>query len=207
MEYARRHTKKPTVVYASTNKVYGELKVESPVDERTPIDFHTPYGVSKGAADQYVLDYNRIYGVPGFVFRQSCIYGDFQKGSEEQGWVCWFLVADKNKEPLTIYGDGEQRRDVLYIDDLVDLYEEALQRPELAGVAYNVGGGRGNTLSLNELVSKANITTQINFAPPRAADQKYYVSDITKVCRDFKWKPRVGVEEGLARLKAYVEQT
>ena len=203
LEYARRMDKPPIFVFASTNKVYGNLQTSDPVSEQQPLDFHTPYGVSKGAAEQYVLDYSRMFGIKGLVFRQSCIYGDFQLGAEEQGWVAWFLIANRKKQPLTIYGDGTQRRDVLYIKDLMELYDKCLETDNY-GKAYNVGGGKGNTLSLLELVDKAKITTKISYSDWRPADQKCYISDIEKVKNDFDWQPKVGVEEGLERLNKYV---
>ncbi len=205
LEYARRHEKKPIVIFASTNKVYGDLQVNKPVSEKTPLDFHTPYGVSKGSAEQYVLDYSRIYGIPGVVFRQSCIYGEHQLGKEEQGWVAWFLIANQTAQPLTIYGDGNQVRDTLHVSDLLEAYDLAIKNiSESQGKAYNMGGGESNTLSLNELVKKANITTSISFADWRPADQKYYVSDITKFKDQFNWNPKVGVDEGLERLQTWL---
>lgn len=208
LEYARRHTKKPIVIYASTNKVYGDIQVDKPVSEDQPLNFHTPYGVSKGSADQYVLDYSRIFGVPGVVFRQSCIYGTHQLGKEEQGWVAWFIIANHTGQPLTIYGDGTQVRDALFVDDLVDLYTLAIEKIDLAkGQAFNAGGGIKNILSLNDLVKKANITTPISYSDWRPADQKYYVSDISKLKNVLGWEPKIGVDEGLSRLKKFVEET
>jgi CDP-paratose 2-epimerase len=172
-----------------------------------PLDFHTPYGVSKGAADQYVLDYCRIYGIPSVVFRQSCIYGKHQRGKEEQGWVAWFLIANQTGQPLTIYGDGNQIRDTLYVGDLIDAYELAVKNiDKVKGTAYNIGGGEKNTLSLNELVSKANITVPITYTDWRPADQKYYVSDLTKIKKELKWKPTTSVAEGLKIMQEYVSQ-
>lgn len=204
LEYARHQSRTPVVIFASTNKVYGSLQVEEPVSEDTPLDFHTPYGVSKGAAEQYVLDYDRIYGIPGIVFRQSCIYGKNQLGAEEQGWLAWFLIANRTRQPITIYGDGNQVRDALYIDDLVDLYEQASEG-SMHGQAFNVGGGPENTLSLNQLIEKANIDTKISFSDWRPADQRYYVSDITKVKKAFNWEPKINVDEGIRLTNKYVE--
>ena len=207
LELARSMKKKPLVIFASTNKVYGDLEVDRPVTESYPLDFHTPYGVSKGAADQYVLDYDRIYDVPGIVFRQSCIYGDYQLGAEEQGWVAWFLIANQTKQPITIFGDGNQVRDVLHIKDLLTLYDMAVQnRDSVRGKAYNIGGGPENILSLNELVKKAKITTKIKFDDWRPADQKYYVSNISKIKKDLGWRPTIGKDEGIKLLQKYVEK-
>lgn len=207
LEYARHLPKPPFFIFASTNKVYGDIQVNKPVSENQPLNFHTPYGCSKGVADQYVLDYSRVFGVPGVVFRQSCIYGPYQHGAEEQGWVAWFLIANQTRQQLTIFGDGNQVRDCLYIDDLVALYDKAIKHQDkFNGQAFNIGGGPENTLSLNQLVEKAKITTSIKFADWRKADQKYYVSDITKIGK-LGWKPKVSVDRGLKKLKKYVEAT
>lgn len=204
LEWARQMKKKPIVIFASTNKVYGELKVDKPVSETTPLDFHTPYGVSKGSADQYMLDYWRIYQVPTIVFRQSCIYGPRQLGKEEQGWVAWFLIADRTRQPLTIFGDGNQVRDVLHVNDLMDAYELAIEKKQF-GEAFNTGGGKQNILSLNTLVEKAEITTSISFADWRPADQKYYVSNITKLNK-LGWQPKISVDDGIKLLKKDIWQ-
>ena len=160
---------RPAVLYSSTNKVYGNLEhvrvVERDgryayedrpvgVDEAEPLDFHSPYGCSKGAGDQYVRDYARIYGLKTVVFRQSCIYGTRQFGIEDQGWIAWFCVAAMTGQPFTIFGDGKQIRDTLWVGDLVDAYERALERIDaVSGEVFNVGGGPANTLSLHELVA------------------------------------------------------
>jgi CDP-paratose 2-epimerase len=204
LEMARAQKKKPIVIFASTNKVYGEIKTNLPVSETTPLDFHTPYGVSKGAADQYVLDYSRMFGIKGVVFRQSCIYGEHQLGAEEQGWISWFLIADHEKKPITIYGDGTQRRDVLHVDDLLGLYEIAIKNIDSAeGQAFNIGGGSENTLSLLELIRKTKISTKIKYADWRPADQKCYISNISKVRNYLGWEPKIGVDEGLKRIKEF----
>lgn len=207
LEMARSLKKRPIVVFASTNKVYGHLYTRTPVDEMAQLSFQTPYGCSKGAADQYVLDYDRIYDVPGVVLRQSCIYGKYQLGAEEQGWVAWFMIAHRTKQPITIYGNGKQVRDILYIDDLVELYDKIIHNVDkVRGKAYNIGGGPKNTLSLDELVEKAEIDTEISYDKWRPADQKYYVSDIGRIRRDLDWEPKIGVDEGLKKLRKYVEE-
>lgn len=207
LEYARWHLKKPIVIFASTNKVYGDLQVNKPVNEQTPLNFHTPYGVSKGSADQYMLDYWRMYKVPTVVFRQSCIYGEHQLGKEEQGWIAWFMIANQTKQPLTIYGDGDQRRDVLHISDLLKAYDLAIEKIDtVRGQAFNLGGGEKNTLSLNELLVKANIFTPLVYKDWRPSDQKYYVSDISRAKKLLGWKPKVSVDEGLKRLQRYIEE-
>lgn len=201
LEFARKMKKKPVFIFASTNKVYGDIDTDIPVNEETPLNFHTPYGVSKGSADQYVLDYSRMYGVKGVVFRQSCIYGEHQLGSEEQGWVAWFIIANKHMLPITIYGDGNQRRDTLYVKDLIRAYDLAIKNPKTWGKAFNIGGGVDNTLSLNELVEKAHVNTVIYFSKPRPSDQRYYVSDITKFSQLTSWYPTVGVDKGIEILQ------
>jgi CDP-paratose 2-epimerase len=203
LEYARGHDIRPYVVFASTNKVYGNLQTDELVNESTPLNFHTPYGVSKGAAEQYVLEYDRTYGVPGIVFRQSCIYGPHQLGTEEQGWVAWFLIANKKRHPITIFGNGEQVRDALYVDDLVRLYDMAWQRG-LHGQAYNIGGGKGNQLSLHSLIKSMNIDVPIKYTDWRSGDQKHYVSDISKIKKDLGWFPAVPLDAGLSELKRWV---
>lgn len=222
LEAARLSSKQPILIYASTNKVYGGMEhepvVELPtrysyrdlpygVDERYPLDFHSPYGCSKGAADQYVRDYARIYGLPTVVFRQSCIYGPRQMGVEDQGWVAWFIIALMTGRPITIYGNGKQVRDLLYIDDLVDAFVLAVEHINVtAGQVYNIGGGADNTISiwwdlkplLEELMERR--LPEPAFAPWRPGDQPIFVADTRKAERDFNWSPRVPVREGIARL-------
>ncbi|MGH7442614.1 MAG: SDR family NAD(P)-dependent oxidoreductase, partial [bacterium] len=191
-------SKKIALLYSSTNKVYGgmeDIKVvkrdgryqyrDLPrgIPEGRLLDFHSPYGCSKGAADQYVRDYGRIYGFPTVVFRQSCIYGYRQFGVEDQGWVAWFTIAAELGKPITLYGDGMQVRDVLFIDDLVDAYQAALKNlKRCAGQVYNIGGGSGNQLSLLELLELLRGLTgrpiRTSFGPWRPGDQPVFVGDI-----------------------------
>ncbi|MCS7283516.1 MAG: GDP-mannose 4,6-dehydratase [Anaerolineae bacterium] len=225
LEAARLAGHNPIVLYASTNKVYGGMEdaavVEEPtryryrdlplgVPETWPLDFHSPYGCSKGAGDQYVRDYFRIYGLPTVVFRQSCIYGPHQQGMEDQGWVAWFIIAALTGKPITIYGDGRQVRDVLYIDDLLDVYDAAIARIHIAaGQIYNIGGGPQNTLAiwaefgpmLERLLGRP---IPVSYANWRPGDQRVYISDIRKAGRDLDWAPKVGVEEGIRRLYEWV---
>jgi CDP-paratose 2-epimerase len=227
LEAARAARERPIVIYASTNKVYGSLErlpvvedetryrlldPEDGISEEQPLDFYSPYGCSKGAADQYVRDYHRIYGVPTIVFRQSCIYGPRQMGSEDQGWVGWFLIATLLEEPIVIAGDGKQVRDLLYIDELVDAYQLAVDHIEYtAGQVYNIGGGRARTLSVWQ--EFARLAEQIlgrrlevsGYVPARPGDQRIFYCDTSKALRDFGWQPRVGVEEGIRRLAEWVE--
>jgi CDP-paratose 2-epimerase len=213
----------PPLVYTSTNKVYGKLEDlplrrredhYEPVDravraqgiaEDRSLDFCSPYGCSKGAADQYVIDYSKSFGLKTVVFRMSCIYGPHQLGTEDQGWVAHFLIRMLREEPITIYGDGLQVRDVLFVEDLVDAMLLAQERmPSLAGKAFNIGGGPEHATSLKQLLKRME---RLNGASPRviysdwrAGDQKYFVSNIGKFNRLTGWSPRIGIQEGLERL-------
>jgi len=213
------------LIYSSTNKVYGEMDdlevVESEgrytyktlaagVPETRPLDFHSPYGCSKGAAEQYVRDYHRIFGLKTVIFRQSCIYGYRQHGLEDQGWIAWFMIASATKRPLTIYGNGKQVRDVLFIDDLVDAFSAIASNSELAGGSiYNMGGSSQNTLSLLELISymeeRTGTAIEYTLAPPRPGDQLVYISDTSKAERELNWKPRVSSAQGLKLLFDWVQ--
>ncbi len=216
----------PAVLYSSTNKVYGHLDhlavVERDgryayadhafgVDEREPLDFHSPYGCSKGAGDQYVRDYARIYGLKTITFRQSCIYGTRQFGIEDQGWVAWFCLAATRGQPFTIFGDGKQIRDTLWVDDLIDAYQAALDRVDaVRGQVFNIGGGPSNTLSLLELVAALGRHFGRELAPAFAAwrpgDQRVFVADIRKAERLLDWRPQVATAEGVARLLEWVDR-
>ncbi|RME12423.1 MAG: SDR family NAD(P)-dependent oxidoreductase [Ardenticatenia bacterium] len=225
LEAARLVADNPIVLYSSTNKVYGGMEDVGVVEEATryryahlpfgvpetqPLDFHSPYGCSKGAGDQYVRDYHRIYGIRSVVMRQSCIYGYRQFGIEDQGWVAWFIIAALKGRPITIYGDGKQVRDVLFIDDLLDAYDAAVAHIDrTAGNVYNIGGGPENTMSiwaefgplLERLLGR---TIPVTYADWRPGDQRVYISDIRKAERDFGWRPKIGVEEGVTRLFHWV---
>ncbi len=227
LEAARAMSRPPSVLLTSTNKVYGgctdvtlaregkryvpEEKGlrEAGIDEDRPLEFHSPYGCAKGAADQYALDWARTFGLSTCVFRMSCIYGPRQFGNEDQGWVAHFLINASRGEPLTIYGDGLQVRDVLYVDDLVDAMVLARgAMPTIAGQAFNVGGGPGCALSLLELVDRIEAMLRrrphVSFEPWRTADQRWYTSDVRKIERTLGWRPRVTVDDGLRRLLAWV---
>lgn len=227
LEAARRRDEPPAIVFASTNKVYGNLgevgvsaqgaryAPDAPdlaahgVGEGAPLDFQSPYGCSKGAADQYVLDYARSFGLRACVFRMSCVYGPRQFGNEDQGWVAHFLVQARQGRPITVFGDGRQVRDVLFVDDLVDAFLAAMDRiDDLSGRAFNVGGGPGHTLSLLELVDRIEALQgarpDVRFADWRTGDQRWYVSDTRALQRALGWRPRVGVDEGLERLDAWL---
>jgi CDP-paratose 2-epimerase len=227
LEAARLNERKPIILYASTNKVYGGMEDVKVVEDATrwsyadlplgcpetqPLDFHSPYGCSKGTGDQYVRDYARIYDLPTVVLRQSCIYGPRQFGVEDQGWVAWMIIAAVTGHPLTIYGDGKQIRDVLHVDDLLNAYDLAIAKIEaVRGQIYNLGGGPENTMSiwtefgllLEKLLGRPVPVARGDWRP---GDQKVFVADIRKAGCEFGWKPKVGVEEGVGRLFEWVRE-
>jgi CDP-paratose 2-epimerase len=227
LEELRRLRRPVPLLFTSTNKVYGTLPGvevvrladrwepaerrlrERGIDERRPLYFCTPYGCSKGGADQYVLDYAKTYGLPTLVFRMSCIYGPHQHGTEDQGWVAHFLIRALAGEPVTVYGDGAQVRDVLHASDLVEAMLRAHADVErLAGTAFNVGGGPSNTLSLLELLKLIEELEgeplEVTFADERAGDQRWYVSDTTRLREATGWRPLVAVEDGIASLHRWL---
>ena len=226
LEALRASGSEAAVLFASTNKVYGGLEhldvVErdgrytyargiSGVNEECPLDFHSPYGCSKGAADQYVRDYYRIYGIRTVVFRQSCIYGYRQFGVEDQGWVAWFTIATHLQRCLRIYGDGKQVRDVLFIDDLLDAYDAAFKRIDrAAGRVYNIGGGPDNAVSIQQFLEYLQRDVKRPLRPSyhcwRAGDQKVYISDIQRSADELGWTPRVPWREGVDLLSNWVRQ-
>ncbi len=216
----------PFVIYTSTNKVYGgmeDLVIEEQqsryvyrdfpqgIDESRPLDFHSPYGCSKGAGDQYTRDYARIYGLRTAVLRQSSIYGYRQFGVEDQGWVAWFIIAAITGKPINIYGNGKQVRDLLFIDDALDLYDAVIAHGDVAaGQVYNVGGGSEHTMSIwaefgplleRLLGHPVPVSYDDNWRP---GDQPVCVLDIGKARRELGWSPQVGVQEGIERLYAWV---
>ena len=221
LEAIRRSDKKPPILYSSTNKVYGgmqNVKISERkgkyvykdfpygIDENFPLDFYSPYGCSKGVADQYVRDYARIYGLKTVVFRQSCIYGPRQFGIEDQGWVAWFIIAVLTKKQITIYGDGKQVRDLLYVDDLVLAIDKALRNiQKTSNEIFNIGGGCKNTMSVWKefrvmLEKHFNVRIEVNYEMARPGDQKIFISDIRKAKKIFNWEPKVQVDEGVERL-------
>jgi CDP-paratose 2-epimerase len=229
LEAARAMTTPPPIVFTSTNKVYGHLdEVElqlngdryEPVDEHVrrlgiseaqPLDFYSPYGCSKGAADQYIVDYARTFGVPAVIFRMSCIYGPHQFGTEDQGWVAHFLIQAMNRRCITLYGDGKQVRDVLFVEDLVDAMLLARKNIRaLRGQVFNLGGGPANTTSLLELLDWiAELEGQqpeVSWGNWRPGDQRYYVSNFSKFENATGWRPRVGMREGVQRLQAWLRE-
>ncbi len=226
LEAIRKQARPPGIIFTSTNKVYGALKdieiekqgpryvalgaAQNGINETRPLDFHSPYGCSKGCADQYVLDYARIYQIPAVVFRMSCIYGPHQFGNEDQGWLAHFMIRAINQSALTIYGDGAQVRDVLFVEDLVEAFVLAESRiREISGNAFNIGGGPANTISLIELlralerIGMPKMRTRME--PWRSGDQRFYVSDTRKFQSATGWRPQVSVREGIARLYDWFE--
>jgi CDP-paratose 2-epimerase len=228
LEVIRAAENPPPLVFTSTNKVYGGLldlalqhngKRYQPLDaalrtgisEQRALDFHSPYGCSKGAADQYVLDYARTFGIPALVFRMSCIYGLHQNGTEDQGWVAHFLIRALEQKRLTLYGDGMQVRDVLFADDLVDAFLLAESNIHtLSGQAFNIGGGLGNTISLLDLL---DLIEALNGEKPkvtikdwRPGDQRYYVSDTRKFKLATGWAPKVNVDQGVHQLYRWLQE-
>jgi CDP-paratose 2-epimerase len=226
LESIRKYCPDCPVIYSSTNKVYGRMEtlevverkgryvyadLPTGVSEDHTLDFHSPYGCSKGAADQYVRDYARIYGLKTIVFRQSCIYGYRQFGVEDQGWVAWFTIASVVNRPITIYGDGKQVRDILFIDDLVNAFDMAYQNIEkTSGQIYNIGGGPDNTLSLLELLGILEKSTgkkiDVGFSDWRPGDQKVFISNIQKALTDYGWMPEISVNAGVRKLYDWVSQ-
>jgi CDP-paratose 2-epimerase len=227
LEAARACRRPPALLFTSTNKVYGGLEDVAlaeretryaPVDpeiaargigERRPLRFCTPYGCSKGAADQYVLDYAHSYGLRTTVFRMSCIYGPHQFGNEDQGWVAHFLIRAVEDEPITVFGDGKQLRDVLFVEDLVDAFLVAAGNSRrLAGRAFNIGGGVGNCLSLVELIDliaeQQGRPPAVDFGPWRRGDQRYFVSDTTAFTAATGWRPRTPPRDGVRRLHRWL---
>ncbi len=209
LEAVRLHNRDAPFVFASTNKVYGKLdRNNAACTETQPIDFHSPYGCSKGAADQYVRDYARCFHMNTVVLRQSCIYGAHQYGTEDQGWVAHFVHSILHGRPLTIYGDGLQVRDLLDARDLCALYSIAIEKiDKTRGQIFNVGGGTQNQRNLLEVIEQigelAGATPQYTFTDWREGDQTFYVSDITKAKEELGWEPRIPFDRGLRELIAW----
>lgn len=227
LEAARLSGKKPIVIYSSTNKVYGGMDDVEVVEDATrwhykdlpfgaseeqALDFHSPYGCSKGTGDQYVRDYYRIYDIPTVVLRQSCIYGPRQFGVEDQGWLAWMLIAAVTGKQITIYGDGKQVRDVLHVEDLLNAYDLAIEKIEIAkGQVYNMGGGTSNVLAIwsefgpiiERLLGKKLDVKRGDWRP---GDQKVFYADYRKAERELGWKPQISLEEGIERLFQWVQE-
>jgi len=227
LEAARASRDRPSVVFASTNKVYGgmeRVRVEETEDryryaerphgisEEEPLDFHSPYGCSKGAADQYVRDYARVFGIRSVVFRMSCVYGPHQFGNEDQGWIAHFLIKALEGSGVSVYGDGKQVRDALYVDDAVRAYLLAIDRIDaVAGRVLNLGGGPANTISILELLAvleeMLGVTIDRRHGDWRPGDQRIYVSDVREAARALNWEPTIGVREGVRRLAEWIAES
>ena len=225
LEGMRLRVPQAALVYASTNKVYGALEhleiVEQNaryayrsnpegVAETEPLDFHSPYGCSKGAADQYVRDYHRIFGLRTVVFRQSCIYGYRQFGVEDQGWVAWFAIAAGQGRPMRVFGDGKQVRDVLFIDDLLDAFDAAFAKIDrVAGRVYNIGGGPTNAISLREFLGYLEARSarlDVSYHPWRPGDQRVFVTDIRRSGAELEWQPKTDWRHGVHLLCGWVAE-
>ena len=228
LEAIRRQPTPPALVFASTNKVYGnladisltcesggyqpeqaELRARG-IGEDRPLSFYTPYGCSKGAADQYVLDYARSYGLPACVLRMSCIYGPRQLGTEDQGWLAHFLYSVRAGRPISIYGDGKQVRDVLYVDDAVDAYVAAWERiAAVSGQAFNLGGGPGNAVTLLEVLDEIGAVTGLRpdllFSEWRPGDQRYFVADTSRASAALGLGAPLDWRDGLRRLAGWIQ--
>nr|WP_199065559.1 GDP-mannose 4,6-dehydratase [Chromobacterium sp. ASV5] len=230
LESIRAHVPDAVVIYSSTNKVYGDLEqyqyqetdtryvcVDYPngFNEQTPLDFHSPYGCSKGSADQYLLDYHRILGLNTIVFRHSSMYGGRQFATADQGWIGWFCQmaaetrAGRRKEPFTISGNGKQVRDVLHAEDMISLYFSTLQNSDAAvGQAFNIGGGINNSLSLLELFNLLEVEIgqplQYIHLPFRESDQRVFVADIGKISMLTGWRPSVFTQVGVSQMLDWV---
>jgi CDP-paratose 2-epimerase len=226
LEVARASKRNPIFLYSSTNKVYGGMDdvplredatrwlyadLEYGCAETQPLDFHSPYGVSKGSGDQYVRDYSRIYGLRSVVFRQSCIYGPRQFGVEDQGWLAWMMIAAVTGRKITIYGDGKQVRDVLHVYDLLNAYDLAIEKIDIAkGQVYNMGGGTRNVMAiwvefgpiLERLLGKK---LEVDRGDWRPGDQKVFYADYRKAQRELGWEPKIDLEEGMEMLFEWVK--
>jgi CDP-paratose 2-epimerase len=229
LEAVRAYAPEAPLLFASTNKVYGKLigddgferrgeryvprqpALANGFDERTPLSFYSPYGCSKGVADQYVIDYARVFGLSTAVFRMSCLYGPHQYGNEDQGWVAHFLISAMTGRPIAIYGDGYQLRDVLFVDDAVRAYLRALDDiGQVSGEAFNLGGGPENALSLRELLRHIRdlegSLPSVSYHSWRPGDQLWYVSNTDRLTERCGWTAEIGVRDGLSRLHRWIGQ-
>ncbi|HEV7333607.1 MAG TPA: NAD-dependent epimerase/dehydratase family protein [Flavisolibacter sp.] len=229
LEAIRASRHQPPIIFTSTNKVYGDLEEvglgvngtryypankhirENGISEEKSLSFHSPYGCTKGVADQYILDYARTFGLKTVVFRMSCIYGPHQFGTEDQGWVAHFLIQALKGKPITIYGDGKQVRDILFVEDLVNAFLLAQENIEnISGHAFNMGGGAHNTVSLLELLDLigklSGYKPAARFLDWRPSDQRYYVSDYSKFSKATGWLPKNNTTEGVSKLYLWLKE-
>lgn len=228
LESIRRNNPDCPVIFSSTNKVYGAMEnvkylelpqryefvdqsLQSGIDEKFPLDFHSPYGCSKGAADQYFHDYARIYNLHTVVFRQSCIYGPRQFGNEDQGWVMYFLKKIMLGQEINLFGTGRQVRDILFINDLITAYMSALENLTASrGNIYNIGGGPDNKISLLELIKQIedqfHLKASYHLDSWRPGDQKIFYCNLTKVSRELSWTPQTNIKTGLDKLFTWVKE-
>ena len=225
LESIRLYSKKSKLIFLSTNKVYGDVsnrliksnkkrysfigKLKN-IDENYPLDLHSPYGCSKGAADQYVRDYSRVYGLDTIVLRMSCIYGNMQFGMEDQGWITWLTILSFFNKKIKIFGDGKQVRDVLFVSDLVQLFLKISKTKKNDDNIYNIGGGFNNSISILELIEilnkKLNKKNNYKNYSWRPGDQKIYISNISKVKKSYKWYPKTKVNQGLDTVISWIKE-
>ena len=225
LESIRLYSYKTKLIFLSTNKVYGDVsnhlvksgkkryffkgKLKN-IDEGYPLDLHSPYGCSKGAADQYVRDYSRVYMIDAIVLRMSCIYGNMQFGIEDQGWITWLTILSFFNKKIKIFGDGKQVRDILFISDLVKLFLKISKSKKNYNKIYNIGGGIQNSISILELLEilnkKLNKKNKFKKYKWRPGDQKIYISNISKIKKDFNWSPKVKVNEGLKKVINWIRE-
>ena len=222
INYIKNSKNKPLLIFSSTNKVYGNLKylklkenkkryvsIPDSINENFNLNFNTPYGCSKGSSDQYITDFSKTYDFKSVVLRLSCIYGTFQNGIEDQGWINWIIKKSLNKKTINFYGNGKQVRDILNIDDLCNLFDKLINNINIiSSNTYNVGGSIKNSISLIELVDildQENLFSKYNVNDWRNDDQKYYVSNISKVKKDFGWSPKVGTKKGIREMILWLQ--
>ncbi len=225
LEAIRKTKSKSKLIFSSTNKVYGKLenqktilniksgyyfkKFKKGIDENYPVDFVTPYGCSKGIGDFYCQDYYKNFNIDTVVLRQSCIYGRMQLGIEDQGWIAWFIIASLLNKQIKIYGNGNQVRDALYADDLIDAYIKVANSKKTNGEVYNIGGGYKNKISINNLISilekKLNKKIKVKYYKERKGDQKVFISNNNKAKKDFNWYPKTNFDNGLNRTIEWIK--
>ena len=223
LEVIRQYCKDCKLIYLSSNKVYGKLKNiklkekklsyvnlnNKDVDENALLDFASPYGCSKGSSDQYVRDYSRSFNLNTVVFRLSCIYGQNQWGTEDQGWISWFIINSLKSSKINIFGNGKQVRDILHINDLVNLIQKSINNfSKINGEIFNIGGGRKNSISLIQLILKLQIIHKIkikySLKKTRIGDQNYFVNDLSKIKRQLNWAPKVSINKGLINFSNWI---